>query len=253
MYPSQEDSVAGQWVFVPNREEVPVTFQIGIVANNGVILASDKAATHLAGKVDSISITDKIKFSNSPMMCYCWAGDDTLMSSVVRRFLAKVDSKPNLGEQIIKSLEEAAWDEFKALYGPLESPSPCTQSLHRESSMLVACPCFDGTKLFRLGFSRTPSVNIVHDKTVEGLAGNAAAFFLERYYRSFANQDRTVEALLPVAAHCILMGGKVNPNVHGLELALCTKEECKLIHNLADLLKFSSQLDSEIAKRLGCT
>ena len=128
MYPSQEDNVAGQWVFIPAREEILVTFQIGIVANNGVILASDKAATHLAGKVDSTNITDKIKCSQSPMMCYCWAGDDTLMSSVVRRFLAKVDSKSNLGEQIIKSLEEAAWDEFKSLYGPPESPSPCTQA-----------------------------------------------------------------------------------------------------------------------------
>ena len=95
-------------------------------------------------------------------------------------------------------------------------------------------------------------MKIVHDKTVEGLAGNAAAFFLERYYQSFPFQSRTVRALLPLAAHCILMGGKINGNVDGLELAVCTKEECKLIGDFTELREFSLQLDSEIAKKLGC-
>ena len=42
MHSSQEDSVAGRWIFVPAIEETPVTFQVGIVANNGVILASER-------------------------------------------------------------------------------------------------------------------------------------------------------------------------------------------------------------------
>jgi hypothetical protein len=96
-------------------------------------------------------------------------------------------------------------------------------------------------------------MNPVHDKTVEGDYGNAAAFFLERYYQCYRVQSRTVEALLPLAVHCILMGAEISGNVEGLELAVCTRERCEYIKDLGGLEKFSSQLDSEIARQLGCT
>ena len=73
--------------------------------------------------------------------------------------------------------------------------------------------CLRHPQLFKLGFSRTPSVNVVQGKSVEDDCGNAAPLFIERYYRCFPFQDRTVEALLPMAAHSILMGAEINGSV----------------------------------------
>lgn len=240
----------GRWVYIAASEEPPVTLQIGVVAVDGVILASDKRALHRAGTVDSSSLMDKIRCRQNPPIGYCWAGNDDLMVALTRRFVQSLQSKDYHSDDIRQSLEDAGWEVWEQLYGPREGVGRPIQFTHGISSILLAYPCMDGTKLFRLGFDRYPTAKVIHDKTVEGDCANSAAFFVERYYDSYQFQERKIQYLLPLVAHCILMGAHINKNVEGLELAVCTSEKCIIMEDLSELRQISGHLDSEIAKLL---
>jgi 20S proteasome alpha/beta subunit len=258
VYESQEQILAGHWVFIPAREEIPVTFQIGIVASDGVILASDKCGSYTVRKDPGTrgdSITRKIEISpDVPYVAHCSAGQTEITDAIMRGFIelhqqsAVRPCPPDMVESLLSKSACAVWEK---MYGSMAQNNPPVT--HQRSGILLA---YRGN-LFHMSFDLFPSVKPIENKKAEGDAVNAALFFLERYWKIVERQDcneRTVKRLLPLAAHCILMAHVLNPDgVKGLEIAVCTREQCKRIDDLRELEEFSSQLDSEIAKRLGCT
>jgi len=61
----------------PSTEDVPVTFQVGMVASDGVILASDTRITYTQS-ARTKSTTEKIICEKEPQIAYCWSGDEML-------------------------------------------------------------------------------------------------------------------------------------------------------------------------------
>ena len=56
-------------------EEVLLTFQVGLVASDGIILASDTRITEFVGGMRTTSTTQKIIVSDGPRAMYCWSGN----------------------------------------------------------------------------------------------------------------------------------------------------------------------------------
>jgi hypothetical protein len=232
-----------------------VTFQIGIVATDGVILASDKCARHRAGMgtgTDGGTQTPKIFFPpEEPYMAYCLSGDFDVIGAV---FTALSELRLRCGgikqeqpEQFERLLHKAATALWEKMYGPIVD-GPSFECKHSPGSALVA---YAGN-LFRVNFANLPSANRVEDKTIEGDAANSGAFFIERYWKRMDAEDRTIAKLLPITAHCVLMANRVNPTgVQGLEIAICRRERCEPLTDISRLEEFSEQLDSEIAKKFG--
>src|SRR5205809_8004096 len=78
------DSIAGSarkghWVYISDPEEIPVTFQIGIVGSDGILLASDRATTRINGYRGSPFMATKIT-TVGDFLAYCCAGDDTAIT-----------------------------------------------------------------------------------------------------------------------------------------------------------------------------
>src|SRR5437667_12459885 len=88
----------GWWMYHPAPEEIPVTFQIGLVADDGVILASDKRARSRAGVaegrlgVDISSTVEKLWIVDRAF-AYCVAGNENTIHSIARGIRVRLEGK----------------------------------------------------------------------------------------------------------------------------------------------------------------
>jgi len=92
----------------------------------------------------------------------------------------------------------------------------------------------------------------VLNRQYAGDAGNSAVFFLEKYLVSGVSSP--IDSLKFIAAHAVLMAGKLNPaGVEGLEILLCRHGaafERVPDAELMELAAESDSLDSEMLNRL---
>jgi len=208
---------AFRWICL-DREDIPVTFQIGVVASDGIILASDKKVVQVEDNISTCDSTQKITLSEDPPSMYCWAGDQT-PGSVARAFvhLAKTAESIKVPWRADELLHQAAHQVWTAAYGPKYPLVPTQVTLgHKGGSLLMAVKEGTGLGLWRMDYGADFPFRPVYCKSSTG--NNCAVYLLERYY----TRDLTIKELLPVLAHCIAMGGHINPSgVSGLEIAIC--------------------------------
>lgn len=214
-----------------------MTFQIGVVASDGVLIAGDQR-TGRWEKFATTSHVPKIYCDETLGAIYCGSGSETAIR--VGRKMIEISSG-ELGQPMWKCAEKAAMEVWNR-----ENRSPQCQSRRFAETVLVAQATDSGFGLWRVEVSESPLCQPILDRNKSGDESNAAIFFSERYFPSMSEERPPIAHLLPLAAHIVLMAGRLNPTgVDGLEIAICRAGECRMLqeHELAPLRDFSNRLD----------
>jgi hypothetical protein len=191
-----------------------MTFQIGMVAADGIIIAGDTRVTNQAGTSRTFSNTSKIVCSVDPPGMYCWSGDCN-HEEIANRFLKSLSiekPEPSL-DRIMELGLEAAEEQNSHGWA------------HQIGAVLIACLSEGKPLLWRIDYAQCVTrPKIIYDKAASGDLLNSAVFFADNYYYL----NRPINFLLPLAAHCVLMAGKMNPTgVGGLEAAIWRQSESR--------------------------
>jgi hypothetical protein len=213
-------------------EDLLVTLQIGLVGDEGIVLASDCCMS--VSQKGTWLTTQRSKFVRSRNHIFAFAGDD-LAENVAKRLSLELDSNP------IRDPHQAAID-----------------IINNYSNKLVAPGSIIGIARGRLWLSTFGLVSGAYpggeigDKYVTGDSANAAGFFAQRYY---ADCRRTLSGLKRLAAHVICVGSKLNPaGIQGLEMVIWDRGTDTLSPvsdaEIATLKGWSEHLDNQIESAL---
>ena len=225
-----------------------MTFQIGAVLSDGIVLASDLKIIEIdkAGQNATTSgHSPKIIFSENPPVMYCWAGDET-PGRIARAFVNNQLRSPSM--RMHDLLYQAGMYVWTEDYGPKYKVCPTKVELkHWDGDLLLAARTESGIELWRVHYGADCEPRQISDKSSCG--NNCAIFLLEKYY----TRSLTIKEALPLIAHCIIMGGEINSTgVDGLEIATWIKDEDKPTRlsptKIDSLIQTSRELDEGIGK-----
>lgn len=237
-----------------------MTFQIGAIASDGIILASDTKITQTEGCRSSIEST-KINISDDPVAMYCWAGDYR-PGEIARHFLEaeKVSNRLGIQNEIRDGLGRAAHNVWTLDYGPKYGVDHVAELKlkHSPGELMIACRGESSVGLWKLNYHGGIDPYPVQAFAASGDAVNSAVFFLNRYYKQ--DRSQTTEELLPLVSHTLVMAGLMNPTgVGGLEIAVwmnsANKPELLNAQWIARLTRQSGDFDEMIRRMLslGCS
>jgi len=228
----------------PLGEETPMTFQVGFVGNDGVLLASDRRIV-MMGRVRASSLADKI-FIEGNDLAYCCAGGD--LASVMRQPI--IDAVRTASADFRSDLIQRC--QMKIL--ELLEGCPLNEVLRQKGVILFARRLDGRVELWRillgtLGTSVIPEH--IENKIVQGDELSSASLFVERYFPVCPCPIRT---LIPLAAHTIVTAEWLNPDaVGGLEIVLCSHAGFEKLPNdqIEELAQSVHGREAWIAKALG--
>jgi hypothetical protein len=234
-------------------EDFPVTFQVALGASDGWLIASDTKENRYAGFSSMPNLretveTRKITYHRNTGTVYTSCGDYIMREAcrdVVDMYESEFSDYPT---------------DYDAFQARLRAIGDATWKKERGKTLPPQYRC----ALFAFGNSRpfwtlqlphprekASLVQFTYDRVFNGDHTNPSKFFVETYH----DQELPVRALLPLAAHTILMGGELNPSgVGGLEIVFCEKGKIvELRFGSAELKKLSihtEQLYSLIRSQL---
>jgi hypothetical protein len=229
------------------EEDFLMTFQVALSAYDGWIMASDTQETRFAGiasgGIRETTNTKKITHDSLSGTTYMVSGDDIgrIAASDIAGQLRSFDGgkaiKHDWLEANLPEIATATWKRMKANRRP---PSP--------RQIIMAVQNF--RPLWEIWVAKESKAQVIQSKTFGGDATNSAKFFVEEYY----DHEATVQTLLPLAAHSVLMAGKRNPSgVGGLEITFWEGGMVEWNYDspeLARLSERSNQIDEYIRKQL---
>src|SRR5258708_3142237 len=106
--------------YCPPSEDVPMTFQVGLVGSDGVLLASDKRVRDVRGGLVATFDTDKIVVLDDLHLAYCFAGDllarhaAGLIVTELRKHTHPLAQPGPLLQEVLHNCAENAWhSEFR--------------------------------------------------------------------------------------------------------------------------------------------
>jgi hypothetical protein len=243
-------------LFIPVLEEreFSMTFQIGMVAENGILLASDLKKTNTTGFPHGWQ-TPKITADEKRNFAHCSAGDE-LCNTFTTLVRDEIDKGINFGDESYYSVQEALSRCVKKAYimqkrninetSVGRTPTPkcsggITLIVFRGKDnialwMVDTRGAVPNVEQLCIGSSRATGVN------------NSAIFFLDRYFREIPND---LDALIPLAVHTVLMAE--GDTVGGLEIGLFSRNRFGVLdgEELRPYRKLSKEIDIEILNRLG--
>lgn len=238
----------GRWVYVPAPDEIPVTFQIGMVGSDGVLLASDRAHT----RPDSVRTTfsaEKLTIisSESSAYCYCCAGDD--YTQMIADRICRLEKPEHTSAKEFFLLKASlAFEKLRASFD--------AYSTGPSGSIFLACGSeyVDLIRISLHGKQDGLTVEKIDNRDFAGDGLNPAAFFIERYLPSGKYVKLPLEKLKLIAVHTILMASELNPvGIHGIDIVLCPHGKSFRELDLSEIEKLtqdSRKLDSTIADML---
>jgi hypothetical protein len=238
-----------------------MTFQVGIVGIDGVLLASDRKYSDLMGQTWEASKMGK----SHAGIAYCSSGD-SCAARVAREYAESfsagespaldgehLDLEPdglsearNIIESKLGEVRKKKMDEWAE-----EIPN-----FYCKGDLLIAQKNNGKVQLWHADvitpLCRCDYPQLIDDKRWIGDKWNTAAFVLERYLPM--GKLRPIQELKLIAAHAVLMAGKLNPSgVYGLEMMLCPDSGDFEVVNAAEIRELnrkSELLDRDIGKRL---
>jgi len=224
-----------------------VTFQIGIRAGDGVILASDTRVVQ-QGKIRTSSDASKY-FTGANIAC-CSSGTEyaeDVADYCVRNFNPLI--------AIDEQIERACRTMFDAMRSRGGDPG-----LFYGGVLTAHCDGKDTrlwtTSLRQLPDGKTKSTTEVSTYEYIGDNANSAVFIAEKYIRPAILRRLPMRDLALVAAHTVLMAGEINPStVGGLEIFLCDSSGFNRLpeNEITELSRQSAELDAEISRQLFST
>ena len=189
-------------------DEMAVTLQVGMVASNGWVLASDQRST-LQGLqwMRQTYQTEKIVCRND-IATLAW-GDEC---ALIARQAILDDLKPSRDTIATDAFQEAARERATAVWR--QNPE-----YPKERVRGVVLASVGHKKIWHLSFGELAVTHDQRSKTVYGDPANPIAFFSEEFHKS----ERTVDELAVLAAHIVVSGARYNAMIGGLNLIVCAK------------------------------
>lgn len=199
-------------------EEVPTTFQIGVVCSDGVLLASDRQVNYSGGYRNSSEVV-KIRYKDGDIAC-CASGDryaDMVAECAVADYSEGCDVEELLGN-LGKSTMEIAESQHGLCGNDLNCP---------HGTVLTVCRVKSEVRLWRTDVqvrgSRLHATKEIQTRSFCGDEANPACFITERYLgRSW---ERPMDESLLIVAHTLYMAHALNPyGVAELDVLMCRYE-----------------------------
>lgn len=219
-----------------------MTFQVGIVGLDGVLLASD--LKHALDDGHSIRTSHhKSKLRASTEIACCASGREDVAMYAARLCVAE-SSASSITERLEHSAERAM-QAHASIFA--DNPNLFCGTL------LTAHLENDRVNLYQLNLQR-PLIQACRILTGHVYAGdrtNAAVFFLEQYE---IGQRSPIANYCLLAAHAVLSAARLNPTgIGGLEIMLCRPSGFERVSEtqIAELSKLSLDLDNAIRSKLG--
>lgn len=218
-------------------EDFPMTFQIGLVGADGVLLASDllyASRDEITGVWTTFK-AGKIEITPDGKLAYCCAGG-AWSDSVIKAFLG-TKIHPIRDNLILSG--QLTWQ-----HAGKERENPFWKG-----SILLVERGEGAITLWHMNSNLPVNALRILDKKTQGDDGNVAQFFLERYFKGGQN----IKQLVPLAAFSVLMANKINPSgIDGLEMLLCTTSGFSVVgaEELTQNKETFERLDSDIGARL---
>jgi hypothetical protein len=242
------------YIFVPTHEvNEPMTFQIGMVASDGILLASDRKKTNILGYRQGW-LVPKIEVYENLGFAHCSAGDDfcNTFTSIV---LAEVKKGTRFANGEYSEIKDA-------LVGCVDKARTKDASRAEEISVgrTAAPKCIGGISLFVFREDRVLALwrvdtrgpvadvsKVDESSNVTAGAPNPAVFVLERYFHQV---PKKLSALISLAVHTIRMAE--SEVVGGLQIGIFTKDVFRTLtaKELKPFDKLSKEIDSANRKRL---
>lgn len=225
-----------------------MTFQIGMVGNDGILLASDQLATYSGNSYQypDTSRMRKITLTQSGRIAYCCAGDrlSIITGWAIANGIDQLDEySASVNDHVVQAVYSSS---APVMVGEGKQPDGHTEPLRGGSILIATCKPLG---LWRIDVipGKLPIVVQVLDKAKIGDNNTAAPFFTESYYR-----NRPVEELTFLAAHTVLTAGTMSPSVKGLDIVICQASGCKMLSNsdIEGLAIRSEALRSQISNAL---
>jgi hypothetical protein len=212
------DSLYGCYTIAPYCEEVPTTFQVGIVCSDGILLASDQKVTYSGGYRNSANSL-KIRYKDGNIACCAGGGPypDMAAESAINDYREQqhADDIGEFMDRLCKEAMDVAKNDHEV---------PDSELNRQQGTILIAQRVAKKTALWRVDVqtrgSRSHRIARIRDRCFSGDEANSACFFTERYRGQ--SWLRPMDDLLFLAAHTVYMANKVNQTgVDGLDILLC--------------------------------
>ena len=217
------------------REEIPMTMQVGMVGSDGILLASDTygmnpptlGRDHLWAGVRYSTNNTKIKVSHESGIAIACAWD-MITSGLIADSIISGWTDDDLAdpEGALERLCENVADKEKRR-------AQCLVVLTRPTPQMF----FLQSVNFENEWS--PWCQKMLTKAITGDNVNAAIFWAERYYEKFLPLHLSMERLIPLAAQMIVSARELNTaGIGGLEIVLCGSSRISLLSDDSiDMLK----------------
>jgi len=215
--------VAQENSFLPiSPEELDsMTFQVGLVAHDGLVIASDRKVTifqpHLRKPGSRYTTQGRKICTSEDHSIICAVAGDELADAVARRIIRlKIE---NLRIEALNELLKTTADEASA--GHTKGMAEGHESLRvRESSVLVGIPDAKECPLWRIAV-RDSSAPHYGAKLFGGDEASSAIYVAEAFYQEYST---SVDRAVAIAAHTVLEAGRLNPSgVSGLDVFVCSE------------------------------
>jgi hypothetical protein len=201
-----------------------MTMQVGMVGSDGVLIASDILRT------DSLRIGPQEKLYR-PRQSF--GGDTKILADEKRGIVVScarfTDTAERIAVKIFSDLSDKDFsrpcESIKAIGNALEDDY--TKDAHCLISFVSQTP---NLYLFHFGTMIDGSWGAICVEIKTAIAAgdhmNAAIFWKERYYwKEPSHQPKSLEQLIPLAAHTIISASKLTPGyIDGLDIVLCKSD-----------------------------
>jgi len=217
-----------------------MTFQIGMLGSDGVLLASDTLYTH-PGKLPGSRRTynaKKILIREDEAMAYCSSGDDV---SAKAAELHSNSTTVEIYQSMVMSRTTA-----------IEKYSTIENKNGNHGTVLAAHRTATGVELWYMDVSSQAQLPIsIPSHICAGDQQNPAAFLIERYFPK--DRRLPIRDLIFLAAHTVLMASKFSSGVGGLQILLGRPAGFEALsdEDISALKERSRKLDAEITASLG--
>ena len=199
-----------------------MTFQVGLVGHDGLVIASDRRAVAEGNLntdsrwVRQTSEVRKILLRPETFDFVCVYSINEVAADIAARL---VEDRSIAGfksnDDVIRRLRTKC-EEIIQGYAPEYRPFG--------STLMVALPRapIEVARLWRISFFPNPIVTERSPRAYGGDAGNSAIYFAERFQDNGEECKRSIEELTTVAAHTVLEGYQLNKTfVGGLDVCVC--------------------------------
>jgi hypothetical protein len=237
--------------YSPLLEEIPLTFQVGMKAKDGVVIASDTRITRVEGVRTHFNST-KFDVFNAENLAFCSSGDNFCMAfqKVVREQMNKLGFAGkgigHMKQELTNCILTARQDETNYR----ESRKDTLERIPRESqggNTLIVLREPKEIQLWSVDTTRgeqCPNPLPIIDGCIPvGDVANSAVFFLTRY---FGKLNSTVSDMIPLAVHTVLMAGC--EFVDGLEVGVFSQKEFRVLTSdeLKEAVEASQTIDGYV-------